>query len=87
LDGKITTSVRGEMCIDGSFLSRPSDYFDELDAPSLIVDYNRDPMMRNGGLGFVKVVSKQTIWDILEQGKRYAKRMDGEGCFDNLPRH
>jgi hypothetical protein len=87
LDGKITTSVRGEMCIDGSFLSRPSDFFDELDAPSLIIDYNRDPVMRNGGLGFVKVVSKQTIWDVLEQGKRYAKIMDGEGCFDNLPRH
>jgi hypothetical protein len=87
LDGKITTSLRGEHCIDGSFLARPLDYFDNLDMPSLIIDFNRDPVMRNGGLGFVKVVSKQTIWDILEQGKRYAKIMDCEGCFDNLPRN
>ena len=33
-----------------------------------------------------KVVSKQAIWDILEQGKRYASVMDERGDFDILPR-
>ena len=35
---------------------------------------------------FIKVVSKQAIWDILEQGKRYAKVMEENGDFDILPR-
>ena len=40
--------------------------------------------MKNNAADFVKVVSKQAIWDILEQGKRYAKIMERNGEFDIL---
>jgi hypothetical protein len=36
------------------------------------------------GADFVKVVSKQSIWDILEQGKRHAKILERNGEFDLL---
>jgi hypothetical protein len=91
LDGKLTSNFRGTPCIDGSFLARPSDYFDEKlyysEGLSLIIDFKRDPVMKDRALEFIKVVSKQTIWDILEQGKRHAKIMDRDGCFRILPRH
>lgn len=40
--------------------------------------------MRDKATDFVKVVSKQAIWDILEQGKKYAKVMERNGEFDIL---
>ena len=52
----------------------------------LILDYNSDPAMEGRASEFIKVVSKQAIWDILEQGKRYAKVMEENGDFDILPR-
>jgi hypothetical protein len=91
LDGNLTSSFRGTPCIDGSFLARPSDYFDEKlyysKEPNLIIDFKSDPVMKDRALEFIKVVSKQTIWDILEQGKKHAKIMDKKGDFDILPRH
>ncbi|KAL3794999.1 hypothetical protein ACHAW5_002168 [Stephanodiscus triporus] len=91
LDGKLTSNFRGTQCIDGSFLARPSDYFDEKlyysEGPRLIIDFKRDPVMKDRALEFIKVVSKQTIWDILEQGKKHAKIMDRDGCFRILPRN
>jgi hypothetical protein len=33
---------------------------------------------------FVKVVSKQAIWDIFQQGKKHAKIMEVNGEFDIL---
>ena len=91
LDGNLTSSFRGTPCIDGSFLARPSDYFDEKlyysKEPNLIIDFKSDPVMKDRALEFIKVVSKQTIWDILEQGKKHTKIMDKKGDFDILPRH
>ena len=52
----------------------------------LILDYNSDPAMEGRASEFIKVVSKQAIWDILEQGERYAKVMEESGDFDILPR-
>jgi len=88
LDGNLTSNFRGKPHIDGSFLSQSSDYFPEeySEKPKLILDYQRDPIMKDRASEFIKVVSKQTIWDILEQGKRHAKIMDGKGEFDHLPR-
>lgn len=40
--------------------------------------------MKNNAADFVKVVSKQAIWDILEQGKRYANIMEQKGEFEML---
>ena len=52
--------------------------------PKLILDFKRDPVMEDRASEFVKLVSKQTIWDILEQGRKHAKVMDRNGEFDLL---
>ena len=95
LDGNLTSNYRGQPHIDGSFLAQPSDYLPASSLPQqqsqhsnkpLILDYNSDPAMEGRASEFIKVVSKQAIWDVLEQGKRYAKVMDERGDFDILPR-
>lgn len=88
LDGNLTSNFRGEPHIDGSFLSQTSDYFapDYSEQPKLILDYKRDPVMKDRASEFIKVISKQKIWDILEQGKKHAKVMEREGEFDILKR-
>lgn len=94
LDGKLTSKYRGKPHIDGSFLAQPSDYFCERTySPSeqqpnrLILDFKRDPIMKDRATEFIKLVSAQGIWDILEQGKKHAKIMDQRGEFDMLQRH
>ena len=89
LDGNLTSSFRGKPHIDGSFLAQRSDYFSEeySDSPELVLDFKRDPVMKDRASEFIKVVSKQSIWDLLEQGKKHAKVMDVRGEFDMLPRH
>lgn len=97
MDGNLTSNYRGKPHIDGSFLAQPTDYLPASSLPQqqsqhsknkpLILDYNSDPAMEGRASEFIKVVSKQAIWDILEQGKRFAKVMDEEnGDFDILPR-
>ena len=85
----MTSNFRGKPHIDGSFLTKRSDYFSEefVDRPKLVLDFKRDPVMKDRATEFIKVVSKQAIWDILEQGKKHAKVMDQNGEFDLLPRH
>lgn len=86
LDGNFTSNYRGKPYIDGSFLAQQSDYFDNkyISQPTLVLDFKRDPVMKNNAVDFVKVVSKQAIWDILEQGKRYANIMEQKGEFEML---
>eukprot|EP00580_Thalassiosira_gravida_P010147 CAMPEP_0201639706 /NCGR_PEP_ID=MMETSP0493-20130528/20160_1 /ASSEMBLY_ACC=CAM_ASM_000838 /TAXON_ID=420259 /ORGANISM="Thalassiosira gravida, Strain GMp14c1" /LENGTH=108 /DNA_ID=CAMNT_0048113191 /DNA_START=78 /DNA_END=404 /DNA_ORIENTATION=- len=96
LDGNLTSNFRGKPHIDGSFLAQPSDYVsspelynnnDEQKKPAqLILDYQRDPIMKDRSSEFVKLLSKQGIWDILEQGKKHAKIIEREGEFDFLMR-
>ena len=97
LDGNLTSNYRGKPHIDGSFLSQPSDYLpsssylqqqqkEQQRNKPLILDYNSDLAMEGRASEFIKVVSKQAIWDILEQGERYAKVMEESGDFDILPR-
>ena len=40
--------------------------------------------MKGRAVDFVKVVSKQAIWDIFEQGKKHAKIMEKNGELDIL---
>jgi len=91
LDGNLTSNFRGKPHIDGSFLAQPSDYVSSPDnseqqPAQLILDYQRDPIMKDRSSEFVKLLSKQGIWDILEQGKKHAKIMEREGEFDSLMR-
>ena len=86
LDGNLTFNFRGKPHIDGSFLAQQTDYFSEeySEQPKLILDFKRDPVMEDRASEFVKLVSKQTIWDILEQGRKHAKVMDRNAEFDLL---
>ena len=90
LDGKLTSNFRGKPHIDGSFLARPSDYFGNAEKaerqPTILLDFKRDPLMKERAIELIKVVSKQTIWDILERGKAYGKIMDVQGEFRSLSR-
>jgi len=90
LDGKLTSNFRGKPHIDGSFLARPSDYFGNAEKgerqPTISLDFKRDPLMKERAIELIKVVSKQTIWDILERGKAYGKIMDVQGEFRSLSR-
>ncbi len=89
LDGKLTSNFRGKPHIDGSFLARPSDYFDHSPnkrPPPILIDFKRDPLMKERAIELIKVVSKQTIWDVLERGKAYGKIMDAQGEFRSLSR-
>ena len=42
--------------------------------------------MKERAIELIKVVSKQTIWDILERGTAYGKIMDVQGEFRSLSR-
>lgn len=83
LNGEWTKQFRGQSVIDGSFMAKPSDYFDKCDVnEALILDHKLDPVMRDRSADFVNPgKGKQFIWDILEQGKRHAKIMDKRGEF------
>lgn len=88
LNGDMTKALRGQSVIDGSFLAKPADYFDSEKHvnEALILDFKRDPVMRERSTEFVKVrKGKQFIWDILEQGRLYANIMDKHGEFRILP--
>ena len=94
LDGNLTSNFRGKPHIDGSFLAQSTDYLCEikyptssLEQPRLVLDYKRDPVMKDRSSEFIKLVSEQGIWDILEQGKKHAKVMDQNGEFDVLRRN
>lgn len=84
LNGNWTRDFRGQAVIDGSFLAKPSDYFDSerhVDE-ALTLNHKLDPVMRDRSADFVNPgKGKQFIWDILEQGKRHAQIMEKQGDF------
>jgi len=81
LDSNLTTNFRGRACIDGSFLASPSDYVSDRNRHRLVLDFKRDPVMKDKAGEFIKVVSPQAIWDILDRGKEYARVMERSGEF------
>ena len=94
MDGKITSSFRNAPYIDGSFLSKDHHYFgtkaeddgEELPSDVIVVDWKRDPIMEKKSLEFVRLTSKDGIWDMIEQGKNYAKILEERGEFESLPK-
>jgi hypothetical protein len=40
--------------------------------------------MDGRALEFVKAVSEESLWAIIEQGKDYARKLENEGVFNNL---
>lgn len=91
LDGKLTTNFREHVCIDGSFLAKPQDYLPSTEdsgngkSSALILDYNNDPAYQQKRLlDFVDAVSPQGIWQMLEDGKRYARLLEENGQLEIL---
>ena len=59
---------------------------DESSKPCIVLDWKQDPVYQEiNALEFLKTVSPQTVWDLLEQGKRHAKVMEErDGAFASL---
>jgi Patatin-like phospholipase len=90
LDSKFTATFRDLPCIDGSFLARERDYHPIQTSRSrntLVLDYRQDPRYQSQSiLSFIEAVNPSAIYDMLEDGKRYAKTMEEQGMFVNLKR-
>jgi hypothetical protein len=88
LDGKLTTQFRDKPCIDGSFLSKDQDYLPERNGSNvLVLDYNQDPRYESTKLlDFVTALSPDSIFQLLEDGKRYACQLEEQGKFVSLPK-
>lgn len=80
LNGKLTTNFRDGPHIDGSFLSKWSDY--HLCDDSVILDWSADPFLSDRTLGdAVSALSEEGIWDLLERGRTHAVKMEKNGSF------
>lgn len=90
LDGKLTSEFRGQAYIDGSFRSTWEDYRCQnkgQEGSVLFVDWKKDPSMASQGLlSFIETLSSDGIWDLVDRGKRYARIMEAQGEFQELPR-
>jgi hypothetical protein len=85
LDGKLTTSFRNVPCIDGSFLSKLSDFHVTTEDRLIVPSFHKDPAMANVSIfDFVNSVSPDAIFELMEKGKSYAKTMDDSGKFKYL---
>lgn len=86
-DGRLVSTYRNKPHIDGSFLSRPMNYFPEAHGDSLIVlDFQNDPLFAKRKKGFVKLTSEEGILSLVDRGKEYVEIMNEQGAFDRLPR-
>jgi len=101
LNGKFSTTFRSKRYIDGSVFAKKHHFFgkDKTERKDftlsyhnnsnniIAVDWKRDPIMRKKSWGeFVELLSKDGIWDMVEQGKLYAKIMEERGEFASLTR-
>lgn len=92
LDSKLTASFRGNHYIDGSFMTSKEsyrhvggDYAPRNQANTLVFDYNEDPLYQSQRLlSFVEAVSPDGIYQLLEDGKRFAAVMEERGMFSIL---
>jgi len=85
LDGKLTNNFRNKPHIDGSVFAQRSDYFTDYNENKVLtIDWQRDPIMYEKSNDFVKLVSEDGIWNMLDQGKKFAKEMEERGEFELL---
>ncbi len=51
------------------------------------IDWKRDPYMKNKSWGdFIKLTSKDGIWDMVQRGEKFARIMEERGEFQSLPK-
>lgn len=99
LNGKVVTDFRSKPHIDGSFIAKPEDFHSSMNQEGksrcnsgekvnlISLDWKKDPALRDRKLGdAVNALSKEGIWDLLEQGRSHAVKMDKRGDFDSLMR-
>eukprot|EP00527_Entomoneis_sp_CCMP2396_P001913 CAMPEP_0198153474 /NCGR_PEP_ID=MMETSP1443-20131203/64338_1 /TAXON_ID=186043 /ORGANISM="Entomoneis sp., Strain CCMP2396" /LENGTH=541 /DNA_ID=CAMNT_0043819821 /DNA_START=199 /DNA_END=1821 /DNA_ORIENTATION=- len=88
MDGFLTNSFRGERYIDGFIppfrgplrSNRPN-------APTIVIDYRMDPCFRfSTPIQTIKLLSRESIWGLLEQGKKFAQTMEDKGILDVIPK-
>mmetsp|Transcript_27107 Transcript_27107/g.41019 ORF Transcript_27107/g.41019 Transcript_27107/m.41019 type:complete len:100 (-) Transcript_27107:308-607(-) len=86
LDGKLTTSFRNAPHIDGSFFASAENFgVDPRVDTVLMPDYTKDPALGESAfMDFLKTVSPDAIYELVEKGKNYGKLMNKEGKLDCL---
>ena len=92
LDSKWTSNFRGRQYMDGSFLAKAPDDYHNVNAaksPSiLLLDYRDDATYQSQGLlNFVEAVKPSGIYQLIEDGKRYAKQKEEQGFFASLSKN
>jgi len=85
LDGNLVFNFRDSPHIDGSFLSKPEDYFPNSSHDVVTLDWTKDPIMAAKKNDLVKLTSKEGIWSMIDQGREYASKMEIRGDFNMLP--
>ena len=83
LDKQFSRPFRGARYVDGSFQSKTSDYTDG-SGDAVTLEYAGDELLSSSAGGFVKLVSKEGVWRMMEYGRAYAKKLEGEGHFRRL---
>ncbi|GAX20292.1 hypothetical protein FisN_6Hh243 [Fistulifera solaris] len=89
LNGKLTRKFRNRRHIDGSFLSKSSDYrsHQDDDVREIIIHHSLDPKYQKRRMfDFVDALSPSGIYDMLEDGKCYAKSLHEAGLLDGIPK-
>ena len=86
MDGKLTSSFRDDPHIDGSFLSKAADYLSpKQERNELVLDWTTDPAMQSKGVfDMVEALSPDFIWELVDNGKAYAKTIEQQGAFEGL---
>ena len=87
LDGEWTATFRGTPCIDGSFLSNPTNYEPvDKNRNTIQLSHRFDETYNSQSLlTFVKAINPDGIYDMIDDGKRYAKMIEEQGKLSTLP--
>lgn len=86
LNGNLYTDYRSSPHIDGSFFSQATDYISEKPyRKNIVIDWTKDEKMTGKSLkDSVTALSRDGIWDLLEQGRTFAQKMEKQGKFEYL---
>ena len=90
MDGLFTRNFRGKKCVDGflpPFYSPLQSTRTPDTTPHILIDWRIDPCYRYcTPIDMIKLLSPESIWGLLEQGKAYAQKREAEGLFLSIPR-
>lgn len=85
LDGNGTYSYKGGQFIDGSlwdFFYGSNSGLLTLNGRSYIIDYFMDDQLEFSRMDFIKVLTFDTVQDLVKSGYSYAERTDAKGLFN-----